>query len=63
MTRLPGVSCSLVNLRLYTKNQLCNMPGSAVKVFVGGWLVLVVGVESEFSDQLWLWPSLGQADQ
>ena len=38
--------------RLNTKNQPCDMPGRALKV-----CVVVVGVESEFSDQLWLWPS------
>jgi hypothetical protein len=52
-----GISFSWVNLRLHTKNQLYTLPGSALKVCVvvgGGW---VVGVESEFSDQLWLKPS------
>ena len=41
---------SLVNVRLHTKNWLCNLPGSALKVPV----VVVVVVESEHSDQLWL---------
>ena len=27
---------SLVNVRLHTKNWLCNLPGSALKVPVGG---------------------------
>jgi hypothetical protein len=40
---------------LHTENQLYNLHGSALKVcVVCGW---VEGVESEFSDQLWLWPS------
>jgi hypothetical protein len=37
---------------LHTKNQLYTLPGSALKV-----CVVVLGVEDEFSDQLWLWPS------
>ena len=32
---LPILS-SLVNIRLHTKNWLCNLPGSALKVPVGG---------------------------
>jgi hypothetical protein len=40
-----SISSSWVNLRLRTGNQL---------KFVWWWWV---GVESEFSDQLWLWPS------
>ena len=46
-----SISSSWVNLRLYTENQLYTLPGSALKV------CLVVGVEGEFSDQIWLWPS------
>ena len=43
------LSSSLVYPRLHTENQLCTMPGSALKVCVvgGGWWV----VESEFSDR------------
>ena len=56
-----SISFSWVNLRLHTKNQLYTLPGSALKVYVvvvvGGWVVVVGGVEREFSDQLWLWPS------
>ena len=48
---LLSISSSWVNMRLHTENQLYTMPGSALKVCVVG------GVESEFSDQLWLWPS------
>jgi hypothetical protein len=46
---------------LHTKNWLCNLPGSALKVPVvgGGWVVVVV--ESELSDQLWLSFSLALA--
>ena len=47
------LSSSLVNPRLHTENQLCIMPGSALKVCVGGgggWVV----VESEFSDRFGL---------
>ena len=50
----------MVNLRLHTENQLYTLPRSALKVCVvgdGWWWWWVVGVESEFSDQLWLWPS------
>jgi hypothetical protein len=41
---------SLVFVRLYIGNWLCNLPGSALKVPVvgGGWL------DSEYSDRLWL---------
>ena len=46
------ISSSLVKVRLHTDNQLPRMPGSALKVCVGGCSVVVV--ESEFSDQLWL---------
>jgi hypothetical protein len=49
----PCLSSSLINPRLHTKNQLCIMPGSALKVCVGGgggWVV----VESEFSDRFGL---------
>jgi hypothetical protein len=35
-------------VRLNTENQLSMMPGSASKVWVGGWWVVV---ESEFSDR------------
>ena len=50
---------SFVNVRLHTKNWLCNLPGSALKVpVVGGWVVVV---ESKFSDQLWLSFSLALA--
>ena len=31
---------SLVNVRLHTENWLCNFPGSALKVPVGGWVVI-----------------------
>ena len=50
------ISSCWVTIRLHTENQLYTLPGSALKVCVvgGGW---VGGVESEFSDQLWLWPS------
>ena len=51
-----SISSSWVNIRLHTENQLYTLPGSALKVCVGGWWV-GGGVESEFSDQLWLWPS------
>ena len=44
-----SISSSWVNIRLHTENQLYTLPGSALKV-----CVVVVGVESEFSDQLWL---------
>ena len=50
---------SLVNVRLHTENWLCNLPGSALKVSVGGgggWVF-----ESELSDQLWLSFSLALA--
>ena len=47
---------SLVNVMLHTENWLCNLPGSALKVPVGGW-VLVGGLEGKFSDRLWLKPS------
>ena len=30
---------SLVNIRLHTENWLCNLPGSALKVPGGGWVV------------------------
>ena len=30
------ISSSLVNVRLHIKNWLCNLPGSALKVPVGG---------------------------
>ena len=50
---------SLVNVRLHTENWLCNLPGSALKVPVGGggwwWL------ETEYSDCLWLSFSLALA--
>ena len=55
------LSISLVNPRLNTKNKLYIMPGSVLKVCVGGgWEVVVVVVESEFSDQLWLSFSLAK---
>jgi hypothetical protein len=44
-------SSSLVNLRLHTKNQPFNLPGSALKVWLGG------GVENKFCDWLWIKPS------
>jgi hypothetical protein len=43
------ISSSWVNLRMHTENQLYTLPGSA------WWWV--GGVESEFSDPLWLWLS------
>ena len=47
------LSSSLVNPRLHTENQLCIMPGSALKVcVVGGWWWWVVN--SEFSDHFGL---------
>jgi hypothetical protein len=51
------ISSSWVNLRLHTENQLDTLPGSVLKVCVvgGWWWWWVVGVESEFSGQLWLW--------
>jgi hypothetical protein len=52
-----SISSSWVNIRLHTENQLYTLPGSALKV-----CVVVGGVESEFSDRLWLELSLGQAD-
>ena len=61
------ISSSWVNLKLHTENQLYTLPGSALKVCVvvvggrvGGWWV---GVESEFSDWLWLELGLDQAEQ
>ena len=38
-----GFSFRLGNLRLHTENQLCIMPGTALKVCVGGggWVVVV----------------------
>ena len=47
------ISSSWVNVRLHTRNWLCNLPKSALNVPVGGWL------ESESSDRLWLSFSLG----
>ena len=51
-------------VRLHTKNQLHSLPGSALKVCV---VVVVVGggggLDSKFSDRLWLEHSLGQAEQ
>ena len=47
-------------VRLHTENQLPRLPGSASKVCVGGCWVVVV-VEREFSDQLWLSFSLALA--
>jgi hypothetical protein len=41
-------SFSLVDHRLQSKSQLFNMPASALEV-----CVVVGGVESEFSDQIW----------
>ena len=49
-------------VRLHIENQLHSFPGSASKVFCGGWVV--VGgwwVESKFSDRLWLSSSLDLA--
>ena len=51
-----SISSSWPNLRLHTDNQIYTLPGSSLKVWV-------VGVESEFSDRLWLELSLGQAEQ
>ena len=53
---LLSISFRWVNLSMYT--ELCLEMLSAVWVVVGGG-----GVESEFSDLLWLWPSLGQAEK
>ena len=47
----------LVNIRLHTENWLCNLPGSALEVPVGGWWWL----ERKLSDQLWLSFSLALA--
>ena len=33
----------LFNIRLHTENWLFNLPGSALKVPGGGWVVVVVG--------------------
>ena len=46
------ISYSLVMVRLHTENHLPRLSGSASKVCVGGWVVVVV--ESEFKDRLWL---------
>ena len=35
------LSSSFVDFRLYTKNQICIMPGSALTVCVGVWWVVV----------------------
>ena len=51
-------SSSWVNLRLHTENQLNTLHGSALKV-----CVVVGGLESGFSDRLWLELGLGQAEQ
>ena len=47
----------------HTEKQLYTLPGCALQVcvVVGGWWGWV-GVESEFSDSLWLRLSLGQAE-
>ena len=45
-------------VRLHTENQLHSLPGSALTVCV---VVVVVVVESEFSDRLWLSFSLALA--
>ena len=50
---------SLVNIRLHTENWLCILPGSALKVPGGGWVV--GGLDSKLSDQLWLSFSLALA--
>ena len=52
------ISSSWVILRLHNKTQLSELPGSSL--IVG---VVVVGVEGEFSDWLWLEPSIGQSNQ
>jgi hypothetical protein len=44
---------------LHTENWLCNLPGSALKVPGGGWVV--GGLEGKLSDQLWLSFSLALA--
>ena len=43
-------------VRLQTEDQLSSFPGSSYKVCVGGggWLWVVVVVESKLSDRLWL---------
>ena len=64
-SRYHHISSSCVNVTLHTENQLSNLPGSALKVPVGGggWVVLGGWFENEISDCLWLEPSLGQAEQ
>ena len=51
-------------VRLHTEHQLPRLPGSAPKVCLGGgggggggW------VKSKFSDRLWLYTNIGQAEQ
>jgi hypothetical protein len=53
----------MVNIiRLHAKNWLCNLPGSAIKVPGGGWVMVVGGwLEKNLSDQLWLSFSLALA--
>ena len=51
---------SLVNARLHTKNQLSTLPGSALKVPVGGWRCGGWWLKVNF-DQLWLSFSLALA--
>ena len=53
-----SISSSWVNLKLHTENHLYMLPGRLCGG--GGWWV---GVESEFSDRLWLELSLDQAEQ
>jgi hypothetical protein len=52
-----GISSIWVTLRLYTENQLSELPGRALTIWVGRLL------ESEPSDRLWLEPNLSQAEQ
>ena len=49
-----GFSFRLGNLRLHTENQLCIMPGTALKVCVGGggWVVLKVNLVIDFGYSL-----------
>ena len=43
-----SISSSWVNLSLHTENQLYTLPGSALKVCVGGWVVLKVNLVISF---------------
>ena len=50
-----GHVTSWVDFSLYTENQLCTMPGSALKVcvvVVGGWVVLKVNLVINFGYSL-----------